>query len=225
VLLGSRSGRQVSIINPATGTATAINITNAADSDFGLGVAFGPGNTIYGKVNGRPLRRASIDVASGTGTVLNSFTNAAINAAPIAVSPDGQLLAAIAIESVDNVQLYSIADANSDPTFLDFEFFSTPTDIPNGNAVGALDFGAGMLFALDTNNGILGLNVRAPAAGGPRLNAAREGNELVLTWSGNARLMYSPTVDGPFSEVVGATSGHRVNLLSGMSGFYQLRVQ
>ena len=52
----------------------------------------------------------------------------------------------------------------------------TPTDNANTLFRGALDFGGGMLFALDTNNGISAFVL-------PFLNVRYQGGNIVVTWA------------------------------------------
>jgi hypothetical protein len=44
---------------------------------------------------------------------------------------------------------------------------------------------------------------------------------LIFTWTGAARLTWSPTVSGPFNGIPGAVSGYQV-LPGAGSGFYRL---
>jgi hypothetical protein len=56
----------------------------------------------------------------------------------------------------------------------------------------------------------------------PRLNIQRGTNgRLTFTWTGTARLIWSPNLSGPFNLVPGAVSGYQVLPGSG-TGFYQL---
>ena len=60
---------------------------------------------------------------------------------------------------------------------------------------------------------------------GPQLNAAYNNGELVLTWNTPPdtaiKLQSSATVDGEYTEVVGATSGHTVDT-TGTTRFFRL---
>jgi hypothetical protein len=56
----------------------------------------------------------------------------------------------------------------------------------------------------------------------PKLNLKREINgRLTFTWTGTAKLMWSPSVSGPFNLVPGAVSGYQALPGTG-NGFYRL---
>jgi hypothetical protein len=56
----------------------------------------------------------------------------------------------------------------------------------------------------------------------PKLNLKREINgRLTFTWTGTAKLMWSPSVSGPFNLVPGAVSGYQALPGTG-TGFYRL---
>ncbi len=58
----------------------------------------------------------------------------------------------------------------------------------------------------------------------PKLNLRRETNgRLTFTWTGTARLMWSPTLAGPFNLVPGAVSGYQALPGTG-NGFYRLEL-
>lgn len=63
-------------------------------------------------------------------------------------------------------------------------------------------------------------------AGVGRLEAQRNGNSLVLIWTGaaNAKLQESATINGQFTEVTGATSGYTTPL-SGSARFFRLAAE
>jgi hypothetical protein len=60
------------------------------------------------------------------------------------------------------------------------------------------------------------------AATAPKLNLKRETNgRLTFTWTGTAKLMWSPSLSGPFNLVPGAVSGYQA-LPGAGNGFYRL---
>jgi hypothetical protein len=165
ILVSSRNGKQVAIFTTADGltfTATVIDTADATDGNFGLGVAFGAGNTFWGKSTGQSLRHAAFDLATGQGTTLHDFsvTNFPSPVSVVSVDPANNWLAAIAIEQPDNLQLYDISDLTKDPVLVEQRLF--PTGNPNINGTGALDFSGNRLYALDSNNGILAFTVKKP---------------------------------------------------------------
>jgi hypothetical protein len=144
-----------------------ITVADAAPGAFGLGIAFGQGNTVWGKNGGTGVTLASYDLATGTGTVLAAFGTEVVPGAggPIAVDNANGCLAHIHTGDSDNVRLYRLPVPLPDPVpatleLLDQEFFFT--DNPNGNGTGALAFGGGKLFALDTNNGLMCCTIAKP---------------------------------------------------------------
>lgn len=58
----------------------------------------------------------------------------------------------------------------------------------------------------------------------PSLDIAREGGEIILTWTGNALLEVSPGLPGSWSAVANAASGHRVSTAAATAQYYRLRL-
>ena len=158
--------------------AFPVTVEGAPSGAFGLTIAFGEGNTVWGKGPGGGLTVASFTVEtngdppmttiSSTGTLLGSFSTVAIPAAggAIAVDAVNGCLAHIHTGDSDNVRLYRLPMPLPDPVpatleLLDQEFFST--DNVNSNATGALAFGGNKLFALNTNNGLSCYTIAKPA--------------------------------------------------------------
>ncbi|HXG49460.1 MAG TPA: immunoglobulin domain-containing protein [Methylomirabilota bacterium] len=223
ILLGTRSGTHAAILQTGDGvvfTSTPIQ-TDAAAGDFGLSVSFGSGDTFWGKASARPLRRIGFDLASGTGTTLALFSADSFPSglSVIGVDAGNFLMAGIARENSDNVRLFSILNTPDQPLWLDTEFY--PTDFPNDNATGAIDFGGGRLYALNSNNGIVAYSVTPPVVA-PRLRYRIEGNRMILQWNGPATLLSSPTARGGYEPEVGAVSGFEVDLSRAAGRFYQL---
>lgn len=204
ILLGSRNGTIAAILTTANGLdfdATVIE-TDAAAGNFGLGVAFGDGNTFWGKSlgTGTPLRLMQFDLTTGQGTTLQSFPAVASSIGPIGVEPKQGWLAGIAVENPDNVRFYNITNLAADPVLVDQEFF--PTDGDNLNGTGSVDFGGGRVYALDSNNGILAMAIKTSSGtvGAPAtLGSARfQGNgqfELTLTGTPGATYEVQTSTD------------------------------
>ena len=129
--------------------------TDANAGDFGLSIAFGEGDTFWGKAQGRPLSQIAFSLADGEGSVVQSYGGADFpgSVSVISVDPELQCLAAISLETPDNLQIYSLAEPALPPQLLDQVFFTS--DNANGNGVGSIDFSAGRVVALNTNNGVL----------------------------------------------------------------------
>jgi hypothetical protein len=166
ILCGTRSTNQFVIFtldetapaDPQTVTAKVITVTAAASGAFGLGIGFGNGDTVWGKGGGTPLSYCSYDYAAGTGAVIGTYAAPAgipTTTTAIGVDPDHQCIAGIDVNNSDNVRLYSYFANTPKPDFyfLDQEFLAT--DNINGNSIGSVSIGAGKVYALDVNNGIV----------------------------------------------------------------------
>ena len=114
ILIGSRTGNSAVIFTTANGTSFSprtITVSSAPGGSFGLGIAFGGGNTFWGKATGQPLRQMGFDLASGTGSILQTHGSAEI---PDAVGPIGvcvsplSLLAGIHVSSPNHLRVYEL---------------------------------------------------------------------------------------------------------------------
>jgi Immunoglobulin domain len=219
IIIGSRGGTNACVFTTADGvnfTDTLIR-TDAKAGDIGLGVSFGKGNTFWGKANDGPtlgLIHASFDLGAGTATTLKNYTNFPAQVANIAVNPAENLLAGIAIETPNDLRLYDITDLNNDPFLLDWAFFT-----PNvaGQATGEIAFGHNRVYALNSNNGILALNIAWPSVS---LNP--NGSNVTITWIGKYTLQSATSVTGPYTDVVGATSPY-TTAASGAQKYFRLK--
>jgi endonuclease/exonuclease/phosphatase family metal-dependent hydrolase len=180
ILLPTR-GTIAAVLTTANGTSFSSTVltTDAPAGAFYHGVAFGPGNTFWGKTNSGPLREMRFDLAAGTATTIRTINPPDFPAAvsPIAVDPVNLLLAGIAIDEPDTVQLFDIAATNSPPVWLGS--INTPADNPNTLFQGALDFyHGGRLFALNVNNGLSAFNIIPPS----RLRLSLTTSNATLAW-------------------------------------------
>jgi hypothetical protein len=174
ILMASRNGTVVALFNTIDGqnfNPTIIDVPGANPGNFGLGVAFGKGNTFWGKATGptAPLRHVEFDPISGLGTVLQTFVSPAVRTSvgAIEVDPVTATLYAIGVENPDNLQVYNIANLAANPIPRDVEFF--PTDLENANATAAIDVSGDKVLALDTNNGLMALQLNTSLLRAPRL--------------------------------------------------------
>lgn len=170
ILLGSRGVGNVSVLLTGDGKSfAAYHVTSDAtpvsanNGPFGLGIAFGEGNTFWGKSSGgTPLRNLSVDVATQTATTIGSFDAALgvpasifnIGTVPgnvypllvgIGINPDTAALTA------DEVFLFDISHGY--PVLWDRETLWAGNEA-NVNGTGAVAYGGGKVFVLDTNNGL-----------------------------------------------------------------------
>lgn len=193
IIIGSRSGTNVSVFTTANGTnftAHPVAISGGAGGMFGLGLAFGGGNTIWGKQNGSPLRQASFNLADGTGTVVQSFGSPTVvsSVAAIGVSTNLQYLGGVSLETPDNFQLYQLPPSGS-PSLIETNAF--PADNANANGTGAVDFGGDRVFALDSNNGLLALQLLSPTPAEFVLIDRLPGGQVHLVWNGHPVFSYT----------------------------------
>lgn len=192
IIIGSRSGTNVVVFTSSDGTnfsANPIAVSGGAGGMFGLGLAFGSGNTIWGKQNGSPLRQASFNLANGTGTVLQSFGSPTVanTVSAIGVSTNLQLLGGVSLETPDNFQLYDLLPGVP-PSLVETNAF--PTDNANSNGTGSVDFGGDRVFALDSNNGILALQLLAPTPAEFVLIDRLPDGQVQLLWNGHPVFSY-----------------------------------
>ncbi|CAN5362060.1 hypothetical protein BH23VER1_BH23VER1_07130 [soil metagenome] len=204
ILCATRQSNQVVIFTTTNGSTFVANpiVTPEITGSVGLGVAFGAGDTFWGKTGGGSLYRVAFNLGTGTGTVLNTFTTAQLpgSIAPIAVDVAANLLAGVSNENPDNVQIFDISNLSEPPVLLDQEFFVS--DNPNQFGTGAIAFGPGCLVALGTNNGVLALEIQSDdqPGGGPTIT----GVQLV---NGGAQIQFTLTgEDGATYRLEASTS-------------------
>ncbi|MEW6157725.1 MAG: DUF4623 domain-containing protein [Verrucomicrobiota bacterium] len=167
---GSGVGNSIAVFTTSDGglslTPSTVTVTGITAGETRGGIAFDEGDTFFFKNAGTTtLRYADFNLAAGTSSVLESATlpSGLSGFGPLGSDPSNNLLGAIQIHtaagSTSQQQLY-LFDVNdpSNPVVLDIEGFANPGN-RNLNASGAVDFGNGFLFALDTNNGLRGFAV------------------------------------------------------------------
>jgi hypothetical protein len=206
ILLGSRNDKVVSIIRPGLGmnsTPDVIQVADAEPGNFGLSIKWGEGSTFYGKSGGSSLRHVAYDIATLSGTTI-AVNSQYPSVDVIGFDPVSGLLAGLSREVPDTLRLLNGHSLVAPDLTLDTEFFLTDNDNPNGT--GQIAMGNRRVFALQSNNGIIG------AAVAPALRLTRSGSSLVLTWTGSAILQSTPSLDQPFVDLPGTVSGHSVDL-------------
>jgi len=228
LLAGTRASNVFAIFTTTDGgesfTAHPITVSGAGANAFGLGLAFGAGNTVWAKGDGStPLRLVEFDLGAGSGTVLRSYSSAQYpaTALPLAVKPDANLLASISIENPDNLRLYTTFDLANPPVLIDQELF--PTDNANDNNAGALDFGGGYLYALDSNNGLIAMSIGTITQPPGAITITRTNNDVYLNWSGTFTLQSSTNVVGPYIDVGPAGSSHTESTVGVPEKYFRLR--
>lgn len=161
VLIASR-GTLAAILRPTDATMTSF-VSTPMDcpvpaGGVGYAIAFGPGNTFYGKDSDGNLYHLGYTV-SGTVSNITTFSRHQfpINASAIAVDNVNNRMAAFrSITGPDKVSLFDVANRSVAPAFLDANYFVTTN---NPTSVAALAFGGGNLYALQGHNGIMAFSI------------------------------------------------------------------
>ncbi len=193
LLAAQRNGQAAAVFTTSDGAQfdpILLTVEDATPGNFGLSVAFGPGDSFFGKATGQSLRHVGFDLAAGTAVTLQNYAGVFPgSSAPLAWNDELKFLALLAFENPDNVRLYDLADPAA-PVLIDQEFCAA--DNPNINGTGQADFGDGLLFVLNSNNGIVAFDVKRPAPTvPPALSAARvSGGNFEFTLTGQAGATY-----------------------------------
>ncbi|HYE32018.1 MAG TPA: immunoglobulin domain-containing protein [Methylomirabilota bacterium] len=213
ILMSGRNGTNLLVFttvggDPKTLAPTQIVVTNVPAGAFGLGAAFGEGNTIWAKTTSGTLRKITFpDLANlqdqrvelGAETIAGAAVATTIG--PIGYDSTNKFLAGVAIENPDNLRLYNLADTNN-ITMVDQELF--PTDNANINGTGAIAFGGGRVYVLNSNNGIVAFNFNPNATPQParaRLAAgALSGSSFTLNVTGTPNARYRVESTTNFSQ-------------------------
>lgn len=167
-------------------SSTLITVPDAPAGFCGLGLDWGPGtNTVWGKTDGGQLYLIQYDLTSGTGTVLNSYSNtmtvpSILRFVPLAFTglkydPTTKLLAGLenfnlgegAPEKPVSMLVYDASDPAAGPFLVDQELF--PTYNSDIEATGVVDFRNGYLAALGVNNGLMISQVNPESVRLPRI--------------------------------------------------------
>ena len=157
--------------NGSTFTSESFTLPGAGGGDASNGVAFGVGNTFYAKQVADSLRLFGYLPGTPGASLIQEYpaggsSSPLARVGPIDVDLLETLLAGISITTTggDAAKLYDISNPLT-LNELDSENFLV--DVANTNVAGAVDFGNGRVYLLDTNNGILALSLTAvpePAA-------------------------------------------------------------
>ena len=236
VILGTRSGNILAVLTTTDGTnftSHTITVSDAPAGGFGLGIAFGPGNTFWGKAVNLPLRQCSFDLVAGTGSSLRVYADPTFPNAvsPIGVNTNLNLLAGINVGASNNhLRLYDLTPTNGTPVFIASTNFPTDND-DSFTSTGSVDFGGDHIYALCANNGIIALQVM-PVATGPAITAQPQNLTIIaghdaafnVTATGTAPVYYQWRFNG--TGIGGATSSSytKVNAQPNDAGLYSVIV-
>jgi len=166
ILIASRSGNVVALFTTTNGTTFTPRLITVADAPtgaFGLGIAFGAGNTFWGKATSQNLRQVAFDLVAGSGTTIRNHGSPGFpaNIAPIGVSVPLNLLGGIVVGTTGNeFRLYDLTPTNGTPVALATNAFATDND-NSQTGTGAVEFHGDRVYALGANNGLLALQIGA----------------------------------------------------------------
>lgn len=146
-------------IDGLTFTPIPIWITNGPTAFANQGVAFGPGtNTFFAKIVNEPMRLFEFDAATGLGWLKHEYSLDALPGcgSAMALSPEGNRLGVLSVETPDNFRYYSITDFMGIPELLDQDIFPLNNANTTSGGIGAVTFGkdGSRIYVLDSANGI-----------------------------------------------------------------------
>lgn len=164
---GGINNNDVVVFTTADGSNFNANVFDVGGSSDNqrLGIAFGEGDTIWAK-GSQNLVRIGFTIG-GSASILNTFGTALYpsGSGPLDVDPDTDHLIPMVYGAPDNTRLYDI----SDPTtvgvsqLLDTENWPSPNN-SNASLLGDVDTYQGMVYALNTNDGIAAYYIPEPAS-------------------------------------------------------------
>jgi hypothetical protein len=190
ILFGSYDGTSVALFTTPDGyafTPQVIPVQNVPAGFSGSGIAFGPGNTFYCK-GGHfyDLREIAFDTNADVGTVLEDYVapeQIPNDLTGIGVDITNNILGGVCFNDAPNdLQLYLLSGNTNTPALFEQDFFPAFNANSQENAV--VDLHAGLGFALDVNNGVVGFTYGMPSAPAVTLTtvAYAPGN-VTVTWN------------------------------------------
>ena len=165
--------------------------TSSGNDSIGRTLSFVPSfgaNAYIQKRKGSALVVASYDLSGSPSSPIGKYNNFAPSLGQIAFIRSN-LVAAIdysggegSAPNPDYVDLVDVSDLNKPVILSQYPFPSNHQ--PNGDYNGSIIATSNMVFALDSNNGLVALNVAAPSL--PSLRAAIAGGNVTLSWNDTA---------------------------------------
>lgn len=146
-------------------TFTATGCTTPAGTsagDFGKGIAFGSGNTAYGKKDTvTTIRNVSFDPFTADSAALIGDVPADLAMGPLDLDESRNLLGGILLggagaSTLHKFKIYDISNPASPQVAATFSF---PSSAFNGQLVGAVDYKTNKFVAVDTANGVVCVRV------------------------------------------------------------------
>ncbi len=182
-----------------------------------LGSAFGEGDTFWGSRAGRPLQEFDFE-----GNLLRAFDEALLRPvlSQIAVDTERNLLAAVG-DWTPHLHLYNLETLSGEEPNSTLASRVFPTNNDNIERTGAVVFGGDVVYALDTNNGIMAYEMTLPPEPEPGVVwRILPGERSYMTTGYNERgLAYNPATRNVYVQHFNSDTGElSVNIVDGMSG-------
>ena len=175
ILLGSRNGTNVALLTTADGanfTASLIAISNVTPGFAANGIAFGDGNTLWGKAVQGHLFKVAFDPIGLTGGKVLDYPNPAqtpTSMVGVGVDPVRSILAGIDLaDAPHDLKLFQLTGTADPPVLFDQAFFASANVNGNDNVAIAVKYPR--IYALDVNNGIVALTYGLPPTTPPVVN-------------------------------------------------------
>mgnify|MGYP001766267908 CR=1 FL=1 len=237
ILLSTAGTNVLSILTTTDGltfTPHEILVPGAATAFARLGVTFGAGNTIWTKAwggNGGLMHLVQYDLQAGTGTILRTYTDMPYEMTTLAYNDSLKLLGGLSRDDHKNMQIYSVADLDYGPMLVDQQIF--PSYYSSIEANNALDFGGNTyLFGLDSNNGIMAMQINTAYAPPVVLKATSSGTTVTISWAAvngaSYQVQKKDSLDGTWENLgspiiaTGTTASFNESILAGPR-FYRVQ--
>ncbi len=173
VLIDSYNTYSVAVLTPASAAmASFINAPGLTDyyptTKIGRSVQFGAGNTFWEKHYADRFEQTSFVLSNsppGTGTIpVSNYNSLSVTLGAVGINVSRSLLAGVNFAANTNqpdaLDLYSVSNM-ANPVLLGRVSFPTNQQ-PNVNYIADVVFGDDRVFAVDGNNGILGMAIVGP---------------------------------------------------------------
>jgi len=157
------------VVDPATGTGTAVSASGTAAGDFRLGLTWVDEDTVIGAQGGTSPFRV-VDISGATGTLVGSPTPTATSERPLSFTEIAGIPLIASIDTVSAaVRIYDASDLTS-LSLLATVNNTSGALAANGNGVGAVAWGptfgdSAFLYAMSANQGIQAFVVTIPEPG------------------------------------------------------------
>ena len=211
-------------------TTDGVNFTptliqpDARSDDWAAGLAWGEGNTFWGKNGADPLFQWTLNPSANSASLTRSFFSYPNDPfSNFSFSTNRHYLGGLVVQTgPDAVELYDVSDLNRAPVLLDTGLFTA--DQTHTVGYGNVLFVGNRVFALNPNNGISAFDIR------PKLNIRRDPAGVVVSWSGTGFILESAGVlpSGTWTTVPHTVQGGEnvaTNAVSDNAKFYRLRSQ